>query len=174
MTASAHHQAHVTESVMRKGEGSGRRWARWIAAGLLLAGLAVAAAVSGSTSELRVCSLSAEAEESCRPMAISDPHVVATFALVALLILPDVSKVKIGGLFELERMISETSRKIDATDAKLESVLQQVAATALANSHSETTASNSQKVSVNLITTSPAQLDEALMAQKAREGLGVD
>lgn len=147
-----------------------RKRARWIVAGVLLVGLAVAATISGFTPHLRVCAQSADGAGECRPMDVSDLHVVTTFVLVALLLLPDLSKVKIGGLIELERTVADTSRKVEVADAKLERVLQQMAAMSFANSQSDASASNSQNLTLNVI----AHLDEDSMARKAKEGLGVD
>lgn len=159
---------------MASGERAGRRGARWFAAGLLLAGLAVTTAVSASTTYLRVCSLSPADGELCRAMLLSDPPVVAVFALAGLLLLPDLSKVKIGGVLELEGMIAETSRKVEASDAKIERVLQQVSTLSLANSQAGAAAASSQNLNVVVNAQTPADLDEDLMARKAKEGLGVD
>lgn len=159
---------------MESGMADGRKRARWSIAGSLLVGLAVAATVSGFTPHLRVCAEGAGGVPSCRPMDLSDLHVVTILVVVALLLLPDLSKVKIGGLLELERMVADTSRKVEVADAKLERVLQQMAAMSFASSHSDASASNSQNLTLNVITPSPARLDEDSMARKAKEGLGVN
>lgn len=159
---------------MGSGADDGRKRARWIVAGLLLVGLAVAAAVSGLTPHLRVCAQSADGAASCRAMALSDLHVITIFVLAALLLLPDLSKLKIGGLIEIERVVADTSRKVEVADAKLERVLQQMAAISFSNAQADASASNSQNMSFTLIVPSPAHLDEDSMARKAKEGLGVD
>lgn len=155
---------------MGRSQASGPTLARWTAAGLLLVGLAVATALSGSTRYLRLCSPNAEGVYLCRPMGLTDAPVVAIFALVGLLLLPDLSRVKIGGVLELERLVAETNRNVQAADVKIERVLERVSAFASADSRSNAISTNS----ISLLLAPSLNLDGHAMARKAKEGLGVD
>lgn len=86
---------------------------RWSLAVLVLAGTAAVAGVSALTPHLRVCEqvvaqVGDEAvAQTCRPIGLADPTLILAAGAAVLLLLPDLRRVNIAGLFELERRVEE-------------------------------------------------------------------
>lgn len=115
----------TTPPTQPKGAGDGRppmtraAITRWTIAVLLLATAAVLATVSALTPHLRVCEevvaqVGDEAvAQTCRPLGLTEPVVVLAAALAVLVLLPDVRRVNIAGLFELERRLEEQEQETE-------------------------------------------------------------
>lgn len=101
---------------------------RWAGACGILGLVLVAAVLSGIRSDriFEVCervppSESAEADAPstfvCRPLGIQDPQVVVGVLLAGLLLFPDLQRLKVGGLLEIER---RANRAADAAQSAAE------------------------------------------------------
>jgi hypothetical protein len=128
---------------------------------LLLVALAVALAYSALTPHLRVCDDivarvgSKATAASCEPLGITAAPVVVVLILALGLILPDVRKVSIAGVVELEREVREQEQRVERLASKIETVA---------------AAKSSAQVNVRFEQTLPTgasvTVDEGMFAQK--------
>jgi len=80
------------------------RWIRLTLCLVLLAGATAATAVSSLTNQLRVCKASSadHGDATCRPLTLTDAPVALAVATALFLVLPDVKRLGVRGLFDIE------------------------------------------------------------------------
>ena len=133
-SASAPTEPQDSEAPRQAGSTSAKKrsFRLWIA-GFLVAGLAVALSISALTSQLRVCDDivarvgSQPAVRSCRPLEITDAPVILILLLALGFVLPDVRKISIAGVVELEREVHEQERRIEQLGSRIDMLVSSVA-----------------------------------------------
>jgi len=138
---------------------------RWAGAGVLLVALIVILTYSYMTPHLRSCDDvvvrvgQTPTVQSCHPMSITDAPVILVLVLALGIIAPDVKRVSIGGVIELERNIREQERRTERLEGKLEIIAAATASAATTIYMSPTWPANAAVPAVN----------EEQLAEKARQ-----
>lgn len=107
---------------------------RWGTAGLILAALILASAISSGGANLLVCPDGPG--EPCRPLELTDLPVVSTLTLVLLLLMPDLSRISIAGIIELQKSVNEVKEEATATRDEVAGLRQELTATFTAGASS--------------------------------------
>lgn len=116
---------------------------RRAASAALLVALVAVCLLSTFDPDVRVCgdALASTGEDGavtiCRPLSLTDPGVLLAALLALLLLLPDLSSLKIAGLVELERTAEQTRDRVEEVRGQL--ALLTTVSTAAASSSSEQT-----------------------------------
>jgi hypothetical protein len=99
------------------------------AAVILILALAVVTAYSHLTSHLRVCEdivarVGTKATVlSCRPLDVTDAPVIFVLILALLCILPDMQRIGIAGVVDLERRVDQQQQRVEHLASRIEMIV---------------------------------------------------
>ena len=95
----------------------------------MLVALAVVTAYSHLTLHLRVCDDivarvgTQPTVRSCRPLEVTDAPVILILILALGLILPDVQKITIAGVLELERKVDQQEQRVEHLASRIDMIV---------------------------------------------------
>lgn len=114
--------------------GASGQTVRWLLCIAVLLAVFVLTFVSSRGDRLQVCPDGPSLP--CRPMHLDDAPIVVALIIAAVLLLPDLRRLNIGGLVELERVVKETQTEVLETRRDVAAL--KVAVDAKASASSET------------------------------------